>query len=561
LNQSSKCASGNNNLNFSCNILKLLPLFTDNQWESNKINMRIARFNGIRRNQTIRSVAQYYEGLRRGPSSNIEKGTDIAFLSNERNLCRFIVPAGRLKTTDKGGLVAGVGIGGAIETYALYARAEALCYLDYNPAITHVIAPALGILLMESKTLRGFCSNLASTDKNPLLARDYWSETHFNEEYCRDVVGNIFRAVDPFLEDHEKLPAQEVLNEYFRLFDSGPPSYWDVHMYQRPEGNCKFWMTTKQGFEYVKGLWEQGRVYGFCLDLAKPSIDTLKQTLGPIGVPMSLFYSSNALGWLSGPYLRGEINGLSGFSAAMQNMVANILSIPRQKDAVLLSTWVGGCTGGSLPLKDVDYLNRNSQGHDFAHLLQLFLMGARMHFFGDELNLGVEATSLIENVAEHAPAEIGMSGFCKGEFRGGLTVRKLCQTINADGINWDKYGAAFHSPDYTIERLNEILQMPNLSAIISEAGLVNRLGFSKQMVRLMSQAQLEGEDLLFMNRMFLEELYPESCPQLEEQKNLRKFLNVLAPTEETAPELIFHKLNDPVLGELRSFIASRVREF
>jgi hypothetical protein len=67
-------------------------------------------------------------------------------------------------------------------------------------------------------------------------------------------------------------------------------------------------------------------------------------------------------------------------------------------------------------------------------------------------SINPEAANVMLNASENDPV-----CFCKAEFKDPLSVERLCAAFNAD-----KYEVEFLTPDNTISRLNEILEVPDL---------------------------------------------------------------------------------------------------
>jgi len=67
-------------------------------------------------------------------------------------------------------------------------------------------------------------------------------------------------------------------------------------------------------------------------------------------------------------------------------------------------------------------------------------------------SINPEAANVMLNSSDNDPV-----CFCKAEFKDPLSVEKLCAAFNAD-----KYEIALLTPDNTISRLNEILEVPDL---------------------------------------------------------------------------------------------------
>lgn len=109
--------------------------------------------------------------------------------------------------------------------------------------------------------------------------------------------------------------------------------------------------------------------------------------------------------------------------------------------------------------------------------------------------------------------------FSPNEFSNNLTIEALCEDINNDD-----YGIKFKTLDNTIDRLNEILEIPNFYDICSKKR--NPLRLSKYAEKLIDESKdfrhksfselSEGQKntILKLNRMILETIYPNTCPKI-----------------------------------------------
>lgn len=117
----------------------------------------------------------------------------------------------------------------------------------------------------------------------------------------------------------------------------------------------------------------------------------------------------------------------------------------------------------------------------------------------------------------------GSPEFSMDEFTNGLTVKALCEEINKEG-----YGIEFKTLNNTIERLNEILQIPNFYDICLKKKKSMKLNEYAQ--KLISQpknyrskdfselSKDQQKSILKLNRMILEALYPRTCPKIQLMK-------------------------------------------
>lgn len=117
----------------------------------------------------------------------------------------------------------------------------------------------------------------------------------------------------------------------------------------------------------------------------------------------------------------------------------------------------------------------------------------------------------------------GSPEFSMDEFTNGLTVKALCEEINKEG-----YGIEFKTLNNTIERLNEILQIPNFYNICLKKKKSLKLNEYAQ--KLISQSKNyrskdfselskdQRKSVLKLNRMILEALYPQNCPKIQLMK-------------------------------------------
>lgn len=105
--------------------------------------------------------------------------------------------------------------------------------------------------------------------------------------------------------------------------------------------------------------------------------------------------------------------------------------------------------------------------------------------------------------------------FFSNEFMAGATVEALAAAINADN-----YGIAFRNKAGTIDRLNELLQMPNFYDIVHAKGKsvpltqrIKSLIAETQSFRYRPFSQLseyQKKKIMFLNRLLIEALYAQA---------------------------------------------------
>ena len=111
--------------------------------------------------------------------------------------------------------------------------------------------------------------------------------------------------------------------------------------------------------------------------------------------------------------------------------------------------------------------------------------------------------------------------FSMSEFIEHFNVGKLCEEINNDA-----YGIKLQSRDNTIDRLNEIMKIPNLHEIIAKKK--KHLKFKEDIQRLIDKVKdynykspelsLEQQKTIIeLNRFILQTVYPQSCPRLRKR--------------------------------------------
>jgi hypothetical protein len=108
--------------------------------------------------------------------------------------------------------------------------------------------------------------------------------------------------------------------------------------------------------------------------------------------------------------------------------------------------------------------------------------------------------------------------FTKEEFKGDLSVEKLCQAIKTDG-----YSLSLNAPENSLEWLNNVLRVPNLLSKILEKKEVlmytpetkkfDRLTMKYQSSRFEVLSEEEQNNIRRLNRLILESLYEKECPK------------------------------------------------
>ena len=109
--------------------------------------------------------------------------------------------------------------------------------------------------------------------------------------------------------------------------------------------------------------------------------------------------------------------------------------------------------------------------------------------------------------------------FSMSEFIGRYKLGRLCEEINKDG-----YDIKFKSKDNTIERLNEIIRIPDFYEMVSRK---KEMAFSAHIQRLIekvgayksnTELTVEQQAIVFeLNRLILQTIYPHYCPQLRKR--------------------------------------------
>lgn len=117
----------------------------------------------------------------------------------------------------------------------------------------------------------------------------------------------------------------------------------------------------------------------------------------------------------------------------------------------------------------------------------------------------------------------GPPEFSMDEFRNGLTVKALCEEINKED-----YEIEFKTLNNTIERLNEILQIPNFYDIyLKKKKSLNLNEYAQKLISVSKSyrhkkfselSKDQQKSVLKLNRMILEALYPRTCPKIQLMK-------------------------------------------
>lgn len=108
--------------------------------------------------------------------------------------------------------------------------------------------------------------------------------------------------------------------------------------------------------------------------------------------------------------------------------------------------------------------------------------------------------------------------FVKEEFKGELSVEKLCQAIKADG-----YHLSVKAPENSLEWLNDVLRIPDLQEKILEKKEIMMYTpeikkFTHLTMKYHSRSfgslnEEEQKNILRLNRLMLENLYEKDCPK------------------------------------------------
>mgnify|MGYP006971710071 CR=1 FL=1 len=211
--------------------------------------------------------------------------------SNERHLRLF-----RDVAKELGGIQLGVG---AEQNYLLagWSRPELVICMDFDQYITdiHVI---YGLLFGEAKTAEELTSWWAAESKEKFAAL---LEQEVTDPQRRKVLATMHRRDGPSIARH--LGRQRA--NYKKL-------------------GLETWLTQPEQFDFVRGLWAQGRVIPVRGDLTGPS--TLKDigaAASRFGLPVRLFYLSNAEYYFE--YRDGDFR-------------ANIAALPFDDRSVVLHT-------------------------------------------------------------------------------------------------------------------------------------------------------------------------------------------------------------------------------
>ncbi|HHT9122703.1 MAG TPA: hypothetical protein ACFYEF_07515, partial [Candidatus Wunengus sp. YC63] len=115
------------------------------------------------------------------------------------------------------------------------------------------------------------------------------------------------------------------------------------------------------------------------------------------------------------------------------------------------------------------------------------------------------------------------SYFCLDEFKPPFTVKKLCKAIKNDN-----YKISLQIAKYTITWLNELLKQPKFYSILREKK--PDIGFTRKVIDLVDKtdgyrndkefSELEIQEQIYikrLNRLILEEIYPQKTPKILEE--------------------------------------------
>jgi hypothetical protein len=117
----------------------------------------------------------------------------------------------------------------------------------------------------------------------------------------------------------------------------------------------------------------------------------------------------------------------------------------------------------------------------------------------------------------------GSPEFSVDEFTTGLTVKALCKEVNKDN-----YGIEFKTINNTIERLNEILQIPNFYDIcIKKKKSIKLNKYAQKLISVSKSyrhknfselSKDQQKNVSKLNRIILKTLYPKTCPKIQLMK-------------------------------------------
>lgn len=167
---------------------------------------------------------------------------------------------------NRGGALLGVG-SDQNYTFAAIARSELVFLLDYDAIVVHIHRVNQAFIKAED-TPDGFVErwNPENRAKSLEIIEAEWKGDPMAETYKRTL-----RSLNRIMYRH-----------YTQTRD---PS---------PSGQTS-WLRDKAKYDYVKGLWEQGRVRTLKGDMLGPNAMTgVGKALTELGVPMRIYYTSNA---------------------------------------------------------------------------------------------------------------------------------------------------------------------------------------------------------------------------------------------------------------------------
>jgi len=131
--------------------------------------------------------------------------------------------------------------------------------------------------------------------------------------------------------------------------------------------------------------------------------------------------------------------------------------------------------------------------------------------------LGIERLILIEKLKPIA-RKYRYSEFCGGEFKSKPDIKILCQVINND-----KYGIKLNIPEYTIDRLNEIIRTPDFySKWFKRKGIIDLSPEADELIgdthgcrkkKFPELTEEEQRKIKRLNRLLLEQTYPSIVPK------------------------------------------------
>lgn len=118
--------------------------------------------------------------------------------------------------------------------------------------------------------------------------------------------------------------------------------------------------------------------------------------------------------------------------------------------------------------------------------------------------------------------ELGSKDFCVDEFRPPLTIEKLCSVINNEN-----YTITLNEPNNTVNRLNELLMIPDFYDILQAKKPGMNFPNNKKITELVDKTENyrhkcfsslindEQSNIKGLNRLLLEETYPKETPRCQ----------------------------------------------